>query len=310
MNKKQIIIIAAAVLLIALISAIIIGIVGGGDNQGNEVSTTLYFVNREKTSIEQSNRTVYYRDKDDMVYKIAEELKKSSSNKMLAADVSVKSIKRNDDNTMKIDVSSGFLTGDKNYDILRTYAFIKSMCAAGSVIDAGGVKLTVEGRNIIGADGEVIDYLYAGDVNLSSDMADISDDVIALYHLTRNNMLHRETYSVAVSGKMSTERFILERLAINPENEYLKSAYVNNDGIINAQTVDGICFVNLKNSFVRANTDGKKDKTVIYSMVNSLTELDDVDGVVFLIDGKRCENFGTVDIANVLKADNSIVENR
>ena len=45
-------------------------------------------------------------------------------------------------------------------------------------------------------------------------------------------------------------------------------------------------------------------------MVNSLTELDDVDGVVFLIEGERCDKFGTVDIANVLKADNSIVENR
>jgi len=310
MNKKKIILISAGAVALLAVIAIIIGIAGTNKNTGNEVSTTLYFVNKEKTSIDQSNRTVFYKDKNDMVYKITDELKKRSANKMIANGTSVKSIRRNEDNTMRIDLTGEFLTGDKNYDILRTYAYIKSICAAGSIIDVGGVKLTVEGKSILGSDGEVIEYLYAGDVNLSSDMEEISDDVIALYHMTQNNMLQKETYSVAVSGKMSTERFILERLAEEPENKSFKSAYVNNDGIISVETVDGICFVNLKKSFVKDNTNGQNDKPVVYSIVNSLTELNDVEGVVFLIDGEKRQNFGTVDIANVLKADYSIVENR
>ena len=312
MKKKHIIMIIAAALLliIGLIFFVISGSTGGNKKQGNEISTTIYFVNKDKTSIEQINATVYYKDKNDMVNKIADELKKKSACKMLSSDTEIKSIKRNNDNTMTIDVSKEFLKGEQNFDTLRAYAFIKSICAAGSVIDVSGVKLTVEGKGIRSADGKEIGYLYAGDVNLSSDMAEISDDVIALYHMTKNNGLKRETYSVAVSGKMSTERFILERLAAQPENDYLKSAYVNNDGIISVETVDNICFVNLKKSFVNDNTDGKKDNIVVYSMVNSLTELDDVDGVVILVDGKRKEKFGTVDIANVLKPDYSIVENR
>lgn len=308
--KKKIVIIASAAA--ALIVCLIILLLAASNNKDDElkgVFTTLYFLNEDQSSIEEANRTISYSTRDDLTRKIIDELKKKEANKTIAENVTVKSITRNNDNTMLINLTGDFLTEDVDCNTLRTYALVKSVCAAGSVVDVSGVKVTVNGSSILAGDGEPIEYLYAGDVNLHSDMADITDSVIALYHLTTNNTLKRETYSVAVSGKLSTERFILERLAMQPEDGRFKSSYVNNEGIIDVETRSKLCFINLKDTFVTDNTGNDiKEKLAVYSMVNSLTELNDVEGVVFLINGKRADKFGSVDISGVLTADKSIVE--
>jgi len=306
--KKKYIIIISAVIALAIIAALFFILGGSDEHMGNKVSTTLYYINSTETSIHQKTSSLNYTGADDLVYKITDELKKSTYNKTVPEGTRINSIERYDDNSMLIDLSRDFLTDNIDYNTLRTYAYIKSINAAGSVIDVSSVKVSVNGSDIIKANGEIIDFLHADAVNLSSDMADISDDVVALYHLTKSGKLKKETYSVAVSGKLSTERFILDRLAVNPANPELKSAYSNSDDITSVQTKDGICFVNLKKSFVSANTGKNKERAVIYSMVNSLTELDDVDSVIFLIDGKREDMFGNVDISKALYADYSLVE--
>lgn len=304
--KKKYIIIAVLCVIIAAALFLIFG--NRNNTTENTVSTTLYFINSDETSISSQTSSLQYINKDDLVYKITDELKKPSYNQTMPERTRVNSIERYDDNTMLIDLSRDFLTDNIDYNTLRTYAYIKSICAAGSVVDVSGVKVTVNGSEIMKANGETIDYLYAGDVNLSSDMADISDNVVALYHLTKDGNLKRETYSVAVSGKLSTERFILDRLAVNPENPELKSAYSNSEDIVSVQTKSGKCFVNVKKSFVSANSGKNKEQAVIYSMVNSLTELDDVDSVIILVDGKREDMFGNVDISKELTADYRMVE--
>ena len=307
--KKRIIIISASAGLVLVMLSIVFGVIfGRREKREHGVLTTLYFLNEDRSSIEEAERVMSYATPDDLTKQIIEELKRADANRTINEKTKVNSIIRNADNTMIIDLSRDYITDNIDGNTLATYALIKSVCAAGSVIDVSGVKVTVDGSNILAGDGEAIDYLYAGDVNLHSDMAEISDSVIALYHLADENKLKRETYSVAVSGKLSTERFILERLAMKPDNEAYESAYINNDGFIGVETRGGICFVNLKNSFLQDNTgDDEKEQAVIYSMVNSLTELSDVDGVMFLIDGKRVRNFGSVDISGILTANTGIV---
>ena len=68
-----------------------------------------------------------------------------------------------------------------------------------------------------------------------------------------------------------------------------------------------MCFVNFKSGFVEKNSgDAKKEKLIIYSIVNSLCEIDTVSSVQFLVDGKKIEKFGNIDILNTFTKDENI----
>ncbi len=306
--KKRYLVIIVSVIVILAIAATAFFINRHDKKTGNIAATVLYFINDSRTSINQADANVYYSDADNLVHQITAELSLAKYNHTVPFGTQVNYLSRNDDGTMHIDLSHNFLTSDVDYNTLRTYAYIKSICSAGNIIDATGVKVTVDDNEIISPNGEYIDYLYAGSVNLSSDMADLSDDVVALYHLTGSGKLKRQTYTAAVSGMLSTEEFILSRLGTDPGTEGLKKSYTNAADIIGVTTSDGICYVNLKESFVSANSGANKEKAVIFSMVNSLVALDDVEGVVILVDGKYTDKFGSVDISGILTENYGIVE--
>ena len=61
--------------------------------------------------------------------------------------------------------------------------------------------------------------------------------------------------------------------------------------VLNVTTKDGVCYVNLDNSFL-TKTLKVSDEAVIYSFVNSLTELPNVNKVQFMIDSETEVSFG------------------
>ena len=62
--------------------------------------------------------------------------------------------------------------------------------------------------------------------------------------------------------------------------------------IINVMTKDGICYVNLDSSFLSA-VNNVSTEISIYSIVNSLIELSNVNKVQILINGEVPANFAT-----------------
>ena len=50
-----------------------------------------------------------------------------------------------------------------------------------------------------------------------------------------------------------------------------------------------------------------KEKMTIYSIVDSLTELDNIQRVQFLMDGKKVDNFGNINIGSMFGRDGSII---
>ena len=62
-------------------------------------------------------------------------------------------------------------------------------------------------------------------------------------------------------------------------------------GLLSVSTKDGICYVNLNKDFLTKY--GKlTDEVILYSFVNSLTELSNVNKVQFMIDSETEISFG------------------
>ena len=57
----------------------------------------------------------------------------------------------------------------------------------------------------------------------------------------------------------------------------------------------------------QADGTAEKEKMTIYSIVDSLTELDNIQRVQFLMDGKKVDNFGNINIGSMFGRDGSII---
>ena len=71
---------------------------------------------------------------------------------------------------------------------------------------------------------------------------------------------------------------------------------------------EDICFVNLKSDFTEKNSgNAAKEKLAVYSIVDSLTELKNIKRVQFLMDGKRVDKFGELDIKYPISRNSVII---
>lgn len=90
----------------------------------------------------------------------------------------------------------------------------------------------------------------------------------------------------------SMERFIVQELINGPSGqvEGLYPTINPSTTIINVTTKDGICYVNLSSSFLTAVNNVSIDLS-IYSIVNSLVELSNINKVQILVDGQVPNTF-------------------
>lgn len=98
---------------------------------------------------------------------------------------------------------------------------------------------------------------------------------------------------------------LVELLIEQPKNEKLESAIPENTKINSAELKDDIVYVDLSKEFVENHTgEEKEESTTIYSIVNTLSELTEVNGVKILIEGEEDKSFKD----NKIKFNNAFVK--
>ncbi len=108
---------------------------------------------------------------------------------------------------------------------------------------------------------------------------------LTLYYASADGQsLIREQREVHYSSNTPLERLVLEYLMQKPETEGAQSVFSSGTRLISVSVSDGVCYVNLDNTFL--NRSGNISENVaIYSIVNSLSELDQVSRVQLLFNG-------------------------
>ncbi len=116
---------------------------------------------------------------------------------------------------------------------------------------------------------------------------------ITLYFPDKDGMYLYEEKRFTQRGRGKMEELILDELFDGPENDRLTDAVLGDVEVLSVNTKDGICVVDLSEEFLKSNTGGStKEMFAIYSVVNSLCELDNVDQVKINIEGKTDVQFG------------------
>lgn len=135
--------------------------------------------------------------------------------------------------------------------------------------------------------------------------------VISLYFADQNgeNLICQQR-GMEVKQSLTLEYQIVEQLIQGPDNsnnDNLVSTVPSDTKIRDIKTEEGICYVNLSKEFMKTN--GKiKEPLIIYSVVNSLTELNTVNKVQFLIEGEKINEYnGDMDFSKPFGRDNSLI---
>ncbi|MCC8169917.1 MAG: GerMN domain-containing protein, partial [Oscillospiraceae bacterium] len=104
--------------------------------------------------------------------------------------------------------------------------------------------------------------------------------------------------------------YIINELISGPAAKEFEPTLSKDTVLLSVDTEDGICFVNFKSSFLDKNS-GNQEKEIlaIYSIVDSLTELENITRVQFLMDGKKVDMFGTINISSMFGRNSDMIEN-
>ena len=158
--------------------------------------------------------------------------------------------------------------------------------------------ITVDGNELKTAKGMPMGKLGREDVIMNGDISaePTNYEILTLYfENSEGSALSTEIREVQVNPNLPVERYIVEQVIAGPEDKSLRSTVPYDTKIRDISTADGVCYVDLSVEFVNKQLGLEKDAlAAVYSIVNSLCEIEDVTKVQFLIEGEKLDSYRNV----------------
>lgn len=153
--------------------------------------------------------------------------------------------------------------------------------------------------------GNPVGMLSAGDfIDALSDVNSYERSELTLYFAdAEGEGLVEEKREVMHSSNTSMERLVVEQLLEGPQTEGCQATIPPDTKLLNLSVTDNVCYLNFDAAFLN-NTLGGREELPIYSIVNSLTQLNTVNRVQFSINGSP-----TVMFRDVLSLDTLFEQN-
>ena len=204
---------------------------------------------------------------------------------------------------LNIDYSEGsfVLNVDEKYmDLSPTTEVLVRAAIVRTLVQADGVKrvqIQVNGSQLVDAAGDPVGWMTADQFihNDGSEINSYEQIRVKLYFANESGdrliAAYREKF---YSTNTPLERFVVDEILAGPSGK-IAGLYptVNPDvKILSVMTKDGICYLNFDSNFLEA-VGNVTLEVEIYSLVNTLTELQSVNRVQILVNGEVPDVFGS-----------------
>ena len=277
----------------ALILCIVFLLLTGCSGSSEKMNVKLCFLDSEMTGVVYEEREISYTKDEEIPSLVMDEFLKGPENSELRTIVPeglrVNEVITNN-NLIVVDFSSEFVQENNADNLLLRTCVVNTLTAVAGI---DNVLILVNGDNLTDVNGDVIGIIKKGDIVSDQELTQETDALITLYFSESDYAaLISETREVTISQNETTEMKIMKELLKGPEKKNLQRTIPAETKILSVETKDGVCFVNLSQDFISKNSGGISAQTLsVYSIVNSLTELEMVDKVQFLIEGQKVESF-------------------
>lgn len=298
---------------LGLVMIMLLSLVGCGDNNNQDGEYQIYYINMELTKISSEGYDSSGATGETLVKELLEQLKtKPSSSKLRQAiptDVVINGVKT-DGNYLTVDFSDTYKNMAVTEETLIRAAIVRTLV---QVPEYSLISFTVNSEPLRTKDGTLVGNMTAESFveNPGEQINASTQSTIKLYFSSADGKnLVEETRVVTHSSSISMEKLVVEQLIAGPQKSKSLSTIPSSTKIINVTVVNGTCYVNLDNSFQNQNKE-IREEIVLYSLVNSLTELPTVTKVQLSINGSTkgyCRY--TYELSKMYEKNLSLLENR
>lgn len=300
-------------LLMALLSLALIfsgcGINGKDDSASNE-SFVQYYVNEAETKLIADNFKTDKTQTADLIAAMVENLKTQENGnyklRLLPENVLVQDY-RLENSRLILDMSENYRELDKTREILVRAGLVKSFDQIDGV---DSVQILINGSARMAADGSELPAMTLSDfVEAEGREIDAYQyGTFTLYFADSDGKhLVAEKQKVYYSTSVSREKEVMELLLRGPVNTQLLATMPADLKILNVTLSDGTVYVNLNDAFLNG-TPQVAEKTVVYSLVNSLLELEGTQKVQISINGETKYALGDgIDLSQYLTKNTDLI---
>lgn len=281
--------ITIVLLLLTLVLFAVVGCVNQATKNGTEYN--LYFANQAKNNLVVEKRVVDGGSLEKTAEKIVSELIKGPETSGKCAVIPSDTILLD----LKIIEKEAIINFNKSYypgsesseteELLARYSLVNTLC---DIEGIESIKIFVDGTELVNSSNVPVGSLSKKDIILNGETSKTVS--LSLYFPDKNavNLVGEQRTSTLVDN--SLEKTVVLELVKGPVSKELISTIPAETKVISVETKDGICFVNLSEEFITKHGQGSAaEGFTVYSIVNSLTELEGVNSVQFLIEGKKVD---------------------
>lgn len=278
------------IMILLLISALMC--VSCGNQQQLGTPVRIYYLDSSEMHMKDEIHYIQSNITKEQIVEVLTLLSDAPENKELKATISggVNIVNFSfDNNQVTVSLGAKYLDLPKTSRILVRAAIVKSLT---QFQDVDAVLLTIEGEPLLEEDGTVVG-LMTGDMFIEKDTGKMSDYEVVTIRLYFTNEdgnilvpIDRSLLHNLDMSNVSMEKLVVEQLLAGPANEESWPTINPATKLLGVTLKDGICYLNFDSSILTPVNNVTSD-VVLYSIANSLIELNGVNKVQISIDGKK-----------------------
>ncbi len=261
-------------------------------NKGIKEDTLyLYYINTDENAF----YPVEYETEETETLKIAKEMlhKMSDSTNVntdayklpISEDVSISTVTISE-NIISVNFDASYNQQTSKREILCRGAIVKTLMQIDRV---SGVQFLVDGVSLAQdsvAVGSMTDDIF---MDSEEDIYRSSEEVSLYYANEDGNKLIEIVQTVEAKDNISLEQAAIEALKKAPSDENVISPLPRELEIQKVQIYDNICYISLSDDVVNS-VSNVKDEIMVYSMVNTIIGMGNVNSVQFTVNGEKVKS--------------------
>ncbi|WP_026651684.1 GerMN domain-containing protein [Butyrivibrio proteoclasticus] len=189
------------------------------------------------------------------------------------------------DNLLTLNFNAGYNDLGRTIEILDRAAIVRTFTQLDHV---DYVSFQIEGTPLTDHSGSIIGNMSSDTFiyNVGNEINTYEKVELKLYFANETGDKLVPVYrSVVYNSNISMERLAIEQIISGPNND-ISSPTISNSSKINSISVkDGTCYVDFDASFLE-NTNNVSAEVALYSIVNTVTELPNINKVVMSVNGE------------------------
>ena len=189
------------------------------------------------------------------------------------------------ENQIQLTVDENYKNMDAATEVLTRAAIVRTLTQIKGI---EYITMKVRNQELMDSLGTAVGMMSAGQFvdNAGNEINSYEKVKMTLYFASSTgDYLIKANRTVVYNSNISMEKLVVEQLIGGPTNEKIYPSINPDTKIVNVTVTDGICYVNLNEGFLNQVSNVTADVT-IYSLVNSLVELPNVNKVQISINGE------------------------